>query len=88
MLTCSAFIGTLLLGIPSVHKPLFYDALKAMRLRCLQVVTISGRTIRKAQVQPELADSAMEVIDALLAQIPADLVAKAKQARASRASRG
>lgn len=57
--------------------------------RCMpQVVTLSGRTITKeAQARPELAVSAIEEIDALLAQLPDDLVSKARQARASRASR-
>ncbi|CAK0779428.1 hypothetical protein CVIRNUC_004772 [Coccomyxa viridis] len=49
------------------------------------VVTISGRTIRKeAQAQPELSEVAIEKIDELLAKVPEDSKQKAHDFRAQR----
>ena len=51
----------------------------------VQVVTISGRTIRKeAQAQPELSEVAIEKIDELLAKVPEDSRRKALDFRAQR----
>ena len=51
----------------------------------MQVVTISGRTIRKeAQAQPELSEVAIEKIDELLAKVPKDSKQKAHDFRAQR----
>lgn len=51
----------------------------------LQVVTISGRTIRKeAQAQPELSEMAIEKINELLAKVPEESVRKAEDFRAHR----
>ena len=50
-----------------------------------QVVTISGRTIRKeAQAWPELSETAIEKINELLAKVPEDSVRKAEDYRAHR----
>lgn len=50
-----------------------------------QIVTISGRTIRKeAQASPALAESAIRKIEDLLASLPQDVVQKAKELRAHR----
>ncbi|EIE25710.1 hypothetical protein COCSUDRAFT_46344 [Coccomyxa subellipsoidea C-169] len=49
------------------------------------IVTISGRTIRKeAQASPELAESAIRKIEDLLASLPQEVVEKAKELRAQR----
>ncbi|CAL8469903.1 g9445 [Coccomyxa elongata] len=49
------------------------------------IVTISGRTIRKeAQASPELAASAIRKIEDLLASLPKDVVDKANELRAQR----
>jgi len=51
----------------------------------VQIVTISGRTIRKeAQASPALAESAIRKIEDLLASLPEDVVQKAKELRAQR----
>ena len=51
----------------------------------VQVVTISGRTIRKeAQAQPELSEVAIEKIDELLAKVPEDSKQKAHNFRMQR----
>ncbi len=51
----------------------------------LQVVTISGRTIRKeAQAQPELSEVAIRKIDELLAKVPEESVRRAEDMRAQR----
>ena len=51
----------------------------------VQVVTISGRTIRKeAQAQPELSEVAIEKIDELLAKVPEDSRQRARDFRAQR----
>lgn len=50
-----------------------------------RVVTISGRTIRyEAQHEPEIAASAIHSIEALLSQIPSDVLDKVQRARAGR----
>ena len=49
----------------------------------LQVVTISGRTIRKeAQARPELSEMAIEKINELLAKVPEESVRRAEDFRA------
>lgn len=54
-------------------------------MKLLQVVTISGRTIRKeAQVQPELSDIAIRKINELLAKVPEESVRRAEDMRAQR----
>ena len=51
----------------------------------LQVVTISGRTIRKeAQAQPELSEIAIRKINELLAKVPEEFVRRAEDMRAQR----
>ena len=51
----------------------------------LQVITISGRTIKKeAQVSPNRAATAVSKIDDLLAALPQDLVSRGKEIRAAR----
>jgi hypothetical protein len=56
-----------------------------MLMKLLQVVTISGRTIRKeAQVQPELSDIAIRKINELLAKVPEESVRRAEDMRAQR----
>ncbi|KAK9818083.1 hypothetical protein WJX72_006851 [[Myrmecia] bisecta] len=50
-----------------------------------QVVTISGRTIRKeAQASPERAEHAIQQIDALLNQLPKNVLSHAEELRSSR----
>lgn len=54
-------------------------------LIALQVITISGRTIRKeAQASPDRADEAIRHIDDLLSQLPAADTAKATAFRKAR----
>lgn len=54
-------------------------------LCCPQVITISGRTIqRQAQASPNFAEAAATRIDELLAALPQNLVARAKDIRAKR----
>ncbi|KAK9915753.1 hypothetical protein WJX75_003647 [Coccomyxa subellipsoidea] len=49
------------------------------------IVTISGRTIRKeAQASPELAESAIKKIEDLLASLPQEVVERAKELRSQR----
>ena len=51
----------------------------------MQVVTISGRTIRpEAQASPAAAEAAIQHIDELLKILPADEVAAAAAARTAR----
>ena len=51
----------------------------------MQVVTISGRTIRpEAQASPAAAEAAIQHIDALLSILPKDQVAAAEALRAAR----
>ena len=51
----------------------------------MQIVTISGRTIRKeAQASPELAESAIRKIEDLLASLPQEIVERAKELRSQR----
>jgi hypothetical protein len=51
----------------------------------MQIVTISGRTIRKeAQASPELAESAIKKIEDLLASLPQEVVERAKELRSQR----
>lgn len=51
----------------------------------LQIVTISGRTIRKeALAGPELAASAIKHIEDLLALVPQDALKKAEEFRSQR----
>ena len=55
--------------------------------RCwgLQVITISGRTIRKqAQASPEYAQAAIDVIEKLLAVCPQEELSKAQEMRKAR----
>lgn len=55
------------------------------RNRCQQIVTISGRTIKEqAQTSPEFAADAVSRIDKLLAALPQELVARAKELRTRR----
>ena len=56
-----------------------------MLMKLLQVVTISGRTIRKeAQAQPELSEVAIRKINELLAKVPEESVRRAEDMRAQR----
>ena len=72
--------GTMLHDLPSVQLKGLPDGGLAV-----QVVTISGRTIRKeAQAQPELSEVAIERIDELLAKVPKDSKQKAHDFRAQR----
>ena len=58
-----------------------------MLMTLLQVVTISGRTIRKeAQAQPELSEIAIRKIEELLAKVPEESVRRAEDMRAQRRS--
>ena len=51
----------------------------------MQVITISGRTIRKqAQASPEYAQAAIDVIEKLLAVCPPEDLAKAQEMRKAR----
>lgn len=51
----------------------------------MQVITISGRTIRKqAQASPEYAQAAIDVIEKLLAVCPEEDLAKAQEMRKAR----
>ena len=72
--------GTMLHYLPSVQLKGLPDGGLAV-----QVVTISGRTIRKeAQAQPELSEVAIEKINELLAKVPKDYKQKAHDFRAQR----
>lgn len=51
----------------------------------VQVITISGRTIKKeAQASPERAEVAIHRINALLDRLPKDLVARGQEFRQQR----
>ncbi len=73
-------------GVDEITLPL--DMLKASdSLLCAQVITISGRTIKdEAQESPVRAEACIAAIDSLIAALPADLVAGAKDFRARRAA--
>ena len=57
-----------------------------LKSRCaVQVITISGRTIRKqAQASPEFAQAAIDKIEKLLAVCPEEDLAKAQEMRRAR----
>ena len=51
----------------------------------MQVITISGRTIRKeAQASPEFAENAIEKINALLDMLPKEDLERAHEIRKAR----